>query len=212
MPRHDHLSAPAARARPAADPSAGPAPVPRAAVRRPQAFTDSREMVALAVQLANAPPGNTPAEAAVTVGWPGLREVATPADLPLLHQAGRQLREVFAHAGARRDREAVHVLNRLLARHRLRPAIAGTGPADRHLHVAAPGATPAAEHVAAAVWALAVFLCEQGIDRFKTCTEPGCGIVFLDETTNRRRRFCSPRCATRAHVRAHRSRRRTVTR
>ncbi|WP_431910653.1 CGNR zinc finger domain-containing protein [Micromonospora carbonacea] len=160
-----------------------------------------------AVSLANVPLDDTTAMSVVAIGWLRLRDVRTPADLALLRSASRQLREVFAHAGARRDREAVHLLNRLLARHRLRPVIAGTGPADRHLHFAAPGTTPAAESVAAAMWALAVFLCEQGIDRFKTCAEPACGLVFLDVSTNRRRRFCSPRCATRTHVRAHRSRR-----
>ncbi|WP_425412778.1 CGNR zinc finger domain-containing protein [Micromonospora sediminicola] len=147
---------------------------------------------------------------AVVTRWPGLSDGLTSTGLAVLASAGRQLRAVFVDAAAGRDREAVGRLNRLLTRHRLRPVISGTGPSDRHLHVAAVGSAPAVEYVAAAVSALAVFLCDQGIDRFKVCAEPACGVVFLDGSTNRRRRFCSSRCATRVHVRAHRTRRRVT--
>ncbi|WP_422742559.1 CGNR zinc finger domain-containing protein [Micromonospora sp. WMMD754] len=198
MPQQDHLTALAGRTA---------APLPR---RHRTDLTDRGELTALAVCLANTRWDDTTQMCAAVTRWPGLGDGLTSTGLAVLGAAGRQLRAVFVDAAAGRDREAVGRLNRLLTRHRLRPVISGTGPSDRHLHVAAVGSDPAVEYVAAAVWALAVFLCEQGVDRFKVCAEPGCGAVFLDGSTNRRRRFCSPRCATRTHVRAHRARRRVT--
>lgn len=196
MPRQDHLTATAGRTA---------APLPR---RHRTDLTDRGELTALAVCLANTRWDDTTQVCAEVTRWPALGDGLTSTGLAVLASAGRQLRAVFLDAAAGRDREAVGRLNRLLTRHRLRPVISGTGPSDRHLHVATVGSDPAVEYVAAAVWALAVFLCEQGIDRFKVCAEPACAVVFLDGNTNRRRRFCSPRCATRTHVRAHRERRR----
>ncbi|MFI7219985.1 CGNR zinc finger domain-containing protein [Micromonospora maritima] len=198
MPQQDHLTAPAGRTS-----------VPRPREHRTD-LTDRGELTALAVCLANTRFDDTTQAYAAVTRWPGLGDGLTSTGLAILGTAGRQLRAVFVDAAAGRDREAVGRLNRLLTRHRLRPVISGTGPSDRHLHVAAVGSDPAVEYVAAAVWALAVFLCEQGVDRLKVCAEPGCGTVFLNGSTNQRRRFCSPRCATRTHVREHRARRRVT--
>ncbi|MEU6075982.1 CGNR zinc finger domain-containing protein [Micromonospora sp. NPDC047074] len=49
-------------------------------------------------------------------------------------------------------------------------------------------------------------MCERGINRLGVCAEPRCRTAFLDDSSNRVRRFCSARCATRTHVRAHRAR------
>ncbi|MDG4795665.1 CGNR zinc finger domain-containing protein [Micromonospora sp. WMMD1082] len=111
---------------------------------------------------------------------------------------------------ASNEREAVDRLNSLLARYRVRPMITGTCAVDWHMHVAAPGTPSSVEYLAAAVWGLAAWLCERGIDRLGVCAEPRCQAAFLDDSSNRRRRFCSERCATRHHVRAHRARRRTA--
>ena len=45
--------------------------------------------------------------------------------------------------------------------------------------------------------------------RLRLCADPDCGTAFVDETRNRRRRWCdSARCGNRARVRAHRARQR----
>ncbi|MEU1884906.1 CGNR zinc finger domain-containing protein [Micromonospora sp. WMMD987] len=140
---------------------------------------------------------------------PRLRDFATEADLHTLRVAGHRLREVFQTVTAGHEREAVDRLNGLLTRYRFRPMISGTCAGDWHIQVAAPG-TPSVEYLAAAVWGLAVWLCHRGIDRLGVCAEPRCRTAFLDDSSNRRRRFCSDRCATRNHVRAHRARRRAT--
>jgi predicted RNA-binding Zn ribbon-like protein len=45
-------------------------------------------------------------------------------------------------------------------------------------------------------------------DRFRTCAADDCGLVYLDVSRSRNRRWCSmQRCGNRAKVRAHRARR-----
>ncbi|WP_442875522.1 CGNR zinc finger domain-containing protein [Amycolatopsis sp. NBC_00348] len=48
----------------------------------------------------------------------------------------------------------------------------------------------------------------QPASRFLTCVEHVCSKVFSDRG-DIRRRYCSPRCATRARVRSHRVKRTT---
>ncbi|WP_424185544.1 CGNR zinc finger domain-containing protein [Actinokineospora sp. G85] len=43
-----------------------------------------------------------------------------------------------------------------------------------------------------------------GTARWGRCA--ACPHYFVDASTNRAKRFCSPRCANRVHVAAHRSR------
>ncbi len=55
---------------------------------------------------------------------------------------------------------------------------------------------------------LAVQLTELGVDRLGICQAPPCRNAYLDTSTNRSRRYCSDRCATRANVAAYRARKR----
>jgi predicted RNA-binding Zn ribbon-like protein len=55
---------------------------------------------------------------------------------------------------------------------------------------------------------LAVYISDHGISRLGICRAPTCGNVFFDNSTNRSRRYCSERCADRAHVAAYRTPRR----
>ena len=92
----------------------------------------------------------------------------------------------------------------------MQPRISGHEVNDWHMHVTGRGSSVSAEHMAGAVWGLAVWLCEYGSARFGVCADERCGNVYLDTSSNCCRRFCSERCATRSHVAAHRARKRAA--
>ncbi|WFE66560.1 CGNR zinc finger domain-containing protein [Micromonospora sp. WMMD714] len=171
--------------------------------------TDSYSLALRATALANTQLEDRTDAQALLAEEPRFRDVVTEADLHTLRVAGHRLREVFQTVAAGHERQAIDRLNGLLARYRVRPMISGTCAVDWRIHVAASG-TPVVEYLATALWGLAVWLCERGINRLGVCAEPRCQTAFLDDSSNRRRRFCSDRCATRNHVRAHRARRRAT--
>jgi predicted RNA-binding Zn ribbon-like protein len=110
-----------------------------------------------------------------------------------------ELTTVFAHAAAGREREAVELLNDLLARHPVSPQISGHDGQRWHLHLAEGGV----------VMGLAAVVTELGVDRLGVCQAARCSRVFVDTSSNRSRRYCSERCASRANVAAYRARRRS---
>jgi predicted RNA-binding Zn ribbon-like protein len=142
-------------------------------------------------------------------GWQAAE--ATERDVAALRRGARRLREVFEHGSAGRDTEAVQALNALLEAHPVQPRISFHTGNDWHMHVTSRGSSIGAEHIAGAVWGLAVWLCEYGSSRFGVCADDRCGNVYLDTSSNCCRRFCSERCATRSHVAAHRARKRAAT-
>ncbi len=135
---------------------------------------------------------------------------STERDLTVLRRAQRKLAEVFTLGSARRDADAVTALNLMLESFPIQPRISGHDSNDWHMHVAGRGSSASAEYVAGAVWGLAVWLCENGSDRFGVCADERCGNVYLDTSSNCCRRFCSERCATRSHVAAHRARKKAA--
>lgn len=135
----------------------------------------------------------------------------TDRDVATLRKGAKRLREVFEFGSAGRDHEAVAALNALLEAHPVQPRISAHTANDWHMHVTGRGSSVGAEHMAGAVWGLAVWLCEYGSARFGVCADDRCGNVYLDTSSNCCRRFCSERCATRSHVAAHRARKRAVT-
>lgn len=134
----------------------------------------------------------------------------TDKDVVVLRKGAKRLREVFEHGSAGRDVEAVNALNALLEAHPVQPRISYHSGNDWHMHVTSRGSSVAAEHMAGAVWGLAVWLCEYGSNRFGVCADERCRNVYLDTSSNCCRRFCSERCATRSHVAAHRARKRAI--
>jgi len=138
-------------------------------------------------------------------------ERATDADVTALRRTSDALRAVFGLAAAGEDAATVAALNEQLAKHPVHPRISGHDASDWHIHVTKPGSPVAEDYAAAAVWGLAVALTRWGSERFGVCAEDRCGNAYLDTSTNRSRRYCSDRCATRAHVAAYRARRRTET-
>jgi predicted RNA-binding Zn ribbon-like protein len=131
-------------------------------------------------------------------------------DVTTLRRGSKRLREVFEHGSAGRDAAAVAALNTLLEAHPVQPRISAHKVEDWHMHVTGRGSSVSAEHMAGAVWGLAVWLCEYGSSRFGVCADERCGNVYLDTSSNSCRRFCSERCATRSHVAAHRARKRAA--
>ncbi len=134
----------------------------------------------------------------------------TEKDVAILRRGAKRLREVFEHGSAGRNEAAVTALNTLLEAHPVQPRISFHRGDDWHMHVTSRGSSVGAEHMAGAVWGLAVWLCEYGSARFGVCADERCGNVYLDTSSNCCRRFCSERCATRSHVAAHRARKKAV--
>ncbi|GAA3712695.1 hypothetical protein GCM10022224_092850 [Nonomuraea antimicrobica] len=121
---------------------------------------------------------------------------------PELRRLRDELAAVFDAAGD--DRAVAERLNALLARYPVHPQLSDHDGSGWHLHLAEdPAAT--------AVMGLAAVVAELGVDRLGRCREPRCGLAFLDTSSNRSRRYCSSRCASRANVAAFRARRRTAS-
>lgn len=131
-------------------------------------------------------------------------------DVVALRKGAKRLREIFSFGSSGRDGDAVEALNALLEAHPVQPRISSHKSDDWHMHVTSRGSSVGAEHMAGAVWGLAVWLCEYGSARFGVCADERCGNVYLDTSSNCCRRFCSERCATRSHVAAHRARKRAA--
>lgn len=115
------------------------------------------------------------------------------------------LREVFA---APDERTAVERLNRLLRRSGATPYISGHDANSFHLHFEPVRSGVVRWLGAVTAMGLTVVVCDYGFARLGTCASATCSDVFVDETKNRRKRYCSDGCAHRASVAAYRARRR----
>ncbi|MEU6118590.1 CGNR zinc finger domain-containing protein [Streptomyces sp. NPDC047117] len=139
---------------------------------------------------------------------------ATDADVTRLRAVRGRLRAVFEAADSGDETLAVDLLNALLMEFPVSPQISGhemrdaDGRPDWHLHIADHAANATAGYTATACMGLAVHLTELGVDRLGICRAAPCRNAYLDTSTNRSRRYCSDRCATRANVAAYRARKR----
>lgn len=126
-----------------------------------------------------------------------VRLVNDPATPPELQPLRTELAAVF---DAGDGTTVAGLLNALLSRYPVRPQL--TDHDGRwHLHLADQSG-------AAAVMGLAAVVAELGAERLGRCLDPRCSRAFLDTSSNRSRRYCSARCASRANVAAYRARRR----
>ena len=139
---------------------------------------------------------------------------ATDADVSRLRAVRGRLRAVF-EAGAEGDEQrAVDLLNALMLEYPVSPQIDHHGEVEAdgsphwHLHLADHATNATASYTATACMGLAVRLTELGTDRLGICHAANCRNAYLDTSTNRSRRYCSDRCATRANVAAYRARKR----
>jgi predicted RNA-binding Zn ribbon-like protein len=136
----------------------------------------------------------------------------TNADVAELRAIRDRLREVFDSAEAGRVPRAVQVLNSLMKQYPIRPVVTDHDGSHYHLHLAEGAPNIAAVYGAKAAMGLAVQATELGFDRLGVCQAQPCREVFIDTSTNRSRRYCSDRCATRANVAAYRARRKEQAR
>jgi predicted RNA-binding Zn ribbon-like protein len=140
--------------------------------------------------------------------------LADESDLPLMRSVRSRLRAVFEAAAAGEENRAVDLLNDLLTAYPVSPIISGhellddTGRPNWHMHLAESADTATSLYAAGASMGLAVHLTQHGVDRLGICQAAPCRNAYLDTSTNRSRRYCSDRCATRANVAAYRARKR----
>jgi predicted RNA-binding Zn ribbon-like protein len=139
---------------------------------------------------------------------------ATESDVARLRTVRTRLRGVFEAAAEGDERRAVDLLNALLLEFPVCPQVAGhtyldgSRRPDWHMHLADHAANAAAAYAATASMGLAFQLTDLGVDRLGICQAAPCRNVYIDTSTNRSRRYCSDRCATRANVAAYRARKR----
>jgi predicted RNA-binding Zn ribbon-like protein len=139
---------------------------------------------------------------------------ASDADVSRLRAVRGRLRAVFEAAAEGEEVRAVDLLNSLMLEFPVSPHVSGHGDLDErgrpqwHMHLADHAANATAVYTATACMGLAVRLTGLGVDRLGICQAPPCRNAYLDTSTNRSRRYCSDRCATRANVAAYRARKR----
>ncbi|MER7984491.1 CGNR zinc finger domain-containing protein [Streptomyces noursei] len=151
---------------------------------------------------------------------------ATESDVTRLRTVRSRLRAVFEAADRGDEVLAVDLLNALMMEFPVSPQISGhefrddggssrSGGAESgggrpkwHMHIADHAANATAGFTATACMGLAFHLTELGVDRLGICEAKPCRNAYLDTSTNRSRRYCSDRCATRANVAAYRARKR----
>ncbi|MGH3310320.1 MAG: CGNR zinc finger domain-containing protein [Streptomyces sp.] len=139
---------------------------------------------------------------------------ATDGDVGRLRGVRTRLRAVFSAASEGDETRAVDLLNSLLMEFPTSPQISGHGDLDEdgrarwHMHLADHPVTATAGYAATACMGLAFHLTDLGVDRLGICQAAPCRNAYLDTSTNRSRRYCSDRCATRANVAAYRARKR----
>jgi predicted RNA-binding Zn ribbon-like protein len=130
--------------------------------------------------------------------------MVTDADLPTVQRLADDLARVFVPDGD----VAVAALDGLLAQLEVRPRITTHDGRPPHLHYEPDGADAGTRLRVNTLMGVAAVVAHAGPDRLGCCEARGCDRVFVDVSRNGRRRFCSNRCANRAHVAAHRARRR----
>jgi len=128
-------------------------------------------------------------------------------DLDALRALRAEFRKIFGACAEGDGEDAADRLNALLIQHPIHPQISGHDGQRWHVHLTESGSV-ADRYAAGAVMGLAVRISEIGTERLGVCQAASCQGVFIDTSTNRSRRYCSDRCATRANVTAFRARRR----
>lgn len=142
---------------------------------------------------------------------PHLRPRVTRQDLDGMRALRDELREVFEDIERSEDDSAIDRLNALLVQHPVHPQISGHDGQRWHLHLTESGSVTD-QYAAQAAMGLAILITTLDIDRLGVCQASPCREVFLDTSTNRSRRYCSERCASRANVAAYRARQREAVR
>lgn len=118
----------------------------------------------------------------------------------------RQLDAVFTHVANDRLDDAATDVNRLLAAHPAHPHLAKeTGRWRLHHHPTDVALVPMWTSICAEN--LARIIASDDATRLGTCHATGCGRVYLDESKNASRRYCSTPCNNRMRSAMYRRRR-----
>ncbi|MBV9024777.1 MAG: CGNR zinc finger domain-containing protein [Streptomycetaceae bacterium] len=142
---------------------------------------------------------------------------ANEADVTRLRGVRNRLRAVFEAADVGDEVRAVDLLNALLLEYPVSPQLSGHGRLGAqgrpqwHMHLSDHATNTTVGYTATACMGLACHLIEFGVDCLGICQTPPCRNAYVDTSTNRSRRYCSNRCATRANVAAYRARQRQQT-
>ncbi|MFJ8495373.1 CGNR zinc finger domain-containing protein [Streptomyces sp. NPDC094038] len=141
----------------------------------------------------------------------------TQADVARFRTVRTRLRAVFTAADEGDHTRAVDLLNSLLLEFPVSPQISGHDHLDEegrprwHIHLTEHPSNATAGYAAMSAMGLAFHLTKFGPDRLGLCEATPCRNVYVDSSTNRSRRYCSERCATRSNVAAYRARKRLET-
>ncbi|MQS18128.1 CGNR zinc finger domain-containing protein [Streptomyces kaniharaensis] len=104
--------------------------------------------------------------------------------------------------------EAAEAINTLLDRYPARPRLVRLPGRPWSLHTQAPPTADLTHWLlSTAALALGLWLSERGSCAWGQCGAAGCDRFFIDAGRRTPQRFCTPRCATRARVAAHRAHR-----
>ncbi len=127
------------------------------------------------------------------------------ADVPGFVELAQRLREVFDDLDRADVDSAAARLNSLLAEHPAHPHLAKEDGRWRvHHHLVDAALVPMWTSICAETQARLLGAGEER--RLGTCAATGCRRVFLDESKNASRRFCSTTCNNRTRSAAHRRR------
>jgi len=129
-------------------------------------------------------------------------------DLSAVRALRERLRAIFETDD---ETQAAREVNELLDAHATRPYLSNHDGAPWHLHASPADADWAGWLGARTALALALIISDGGFRRLRRCAAGDCAVVLLDTSRNHTRRFCSPTCATRTRVAAHRARRGPVS-
>jgi hypothetical protein len=136
-------------------------------------------------------------------GYPAAEGELAPGHRVLLKGLGQQLARVLDTAT---DADFIAVLAALLDAQDCAPHLTMHDGVAPHLHFARDGAPMPTWISAMAVSGLALYVCRHGRSRLRRCAAAGCGRWHVDESKNASRKYCSPACASRTTVAAHRAR------
>ncbi len=158
----------------------------------------------LAAALANLGPGRGRAEVEELLSDHRVaRATLTAGQLDELRRWCARLWDAFAAATTPGKIASV---NALLADAAAQPFVSTHDGQPPHLHYAAEDADVVTRVRASTAAGVAMVLAESDPGRLGRCAAPGCRTVFVDVSRAGRRRYCTPGCATRVNVAAHRAR------
>ncbi|MDQ2673915.1 MAG: CGNR zinc finger domain-containing protein [Chloroflexota bacterium] len=136
-------------------------------------------------------------------GHPELAADVTDADVEAFRALRARLRMAFE---AESEADAVRLLNDLLAEHPVVSELEGVDGGWRFRHRASQPSDVAAALAPECAIALLATIRDRGWDRLGICSASPCTCVYVDQSRNRSRRYCSDLCNDRMSQAAHRRR------